>query len=375
MTYIKRNYCWFLFLGITLFIFQSCSTNTQKHIRLNDIQIIGTHNSYKQIIQPEILQLIAKNDSMAAKALEYQHKTLTQQLDSGARSLEIDILYDPIGGRYAHPFGNKILKERGNTPWPYDTLNEMQQPGYKVLHIPDLDFRTSCYTFNKALKEIKDWSNKHPSHIPIIITFNVKTSSIEKEGFTPALPFTNAAADSLDLEILSVFNTKDIITPNDVKGKYKTLNEAVLSNNWPDLDSVRGKIMLVLDEKGEKQKTYLKHAPIENRLLFVNALPGDPSSAFVILNHPVEFRDSIRSLVKMGYMVRTRADDNTWEARKNDYSHMKNSLASGAQVISTDYYFKDDEIETDFQIRFPHGIKIAYNPVLLPDSLLSEVRE
>ncbi len=369
----KNNFFWLL--GITLFVLQSCKTNTQKKIQLNEIQIIGTHNSYKQKIQPELLQLIAESDSIAAKTLEYKHKTLTQQLDSGVRALEIDIAYDPIGSRFAKPFGNQVLMNKGITPWPYDTMGVMGHPGYKILHVPDLDFRSSCFTLTNALKEIKAWSDKHQTHVPIIITFNIETSAIKKEGFTSLLPFTKTAADSLDQEILSVFNTEDIITPNDIKGKFETLNKAVLSHNWPTLDKVRGKIMLVLDETEAKQDVYLQHTGIQNRVLFVNALPGKPASAFVILNHPVEFKDSIKALVKMGYMVRTRADADTWEARKFDYSHLVSSLTSGAQVISTDYYFKDEEIGTDFQVRFPNNIKIAYDQVLLPDSILSEVTE
>ena len=45
----------------------------------------------------------------------------------------------------------------------------------------------------------------------------------------------------------------------------------------------------------------------------------------------------IKAAVAAGYIVRTRADIDTVEARNNDTARREAALASGAQVISTDY--------------------------------------
>jgi hypothetical protein len=61
-----------------------------------------------------------------------------------------------------------------------------------------------------------------------------------------------AAFDSLDAAILSVFSRERIITPDKVRGKFKTLEEAVKAHNWPSLEEARGKVIFVLDEMERK---------------------------------------------------------------------------------------------------------------------------
>jgi hypothetical protein len=48
-------------------------------------------------------------------------------------------------------------------------------------------------------------------------------------------------------------------------------------------------------------------------------------------------RARIADLLAAGYIVRTRADDSGVEARANDPSRANAALASGAQLVSTDY--------------------------------------
>ncbi len=73
---------------------------------------------------------------------------MTEQLNDGARQLEIDFVYDPEGGRYATPLGRKMAP---NTT-AYD-LSAMGKPGMKVIHAPDLDYRTVCQPFTACLQE------------------------------------------------------------------------------------------------------------------------------------------------------------------------------------------------------------------------------
>jgi hypothetical protein len=41
-------------------------------------------------------------------------------------------------------------------------LPELQQPGFKIIHILDFDFNTLHLTFKDALQNVKQWSDAHP---------------------------------------------------------------------------------------------------------------------------------------------------------------------------------------------------------------------
>ena len=79
-----------------------------QNLRLNDLMTVGTHNSYKQAISPPLFAIIKARAPAAADTIDYHHPSLTDQLNDGARGLELDVAYDPQGGRYAHPVGPKI---------------------------------------------------------------------------------------------------------------------------------------------------------------------------------------------------------------------------------------------------------------------------
>ena len=89
--------------------------------------------------------------------------------------------------------------------------------------------------------------------------------------------------------------------------------------------------------------------------MFVNAKEGRPEAAFRIVNDPIADFDYIQRLVRAGYLVRTRADANTREARLGDYQRMKAAFDSGAQFISTDYYVPNPAFGTGYQVRLPGG--------------------
>ena len=84
----------------------------------------------------------------------------------------------------------------------------------------------------------------------------------------------------------------------------------------------------------------------------MNAQPGDPHAAFVVMNDPLEDKEKIQEYVKKGYLVRTRADAGTYEARMGDYTRFEAAKESGAQYISTDYYIPDPRFKVKYQISF-----------------------
>ena len=129
-------------------------------LKINQLQVIGSHNSYRHAIETDLYNLIqAKDTSRSLKGLQYTHIGITEQLNKGLRNLEIDVYADTKGGKYAHPKGLDIAKSEE----AYDPKGLMNKPGFKVFHMPDIDFRTSCYTFEICLQELKRWSNANPA--------------------------------------------------------------------------------------------------------------------------------------------------------------------------------------------------------------------
>lgn len=348
---------------ILIFLFiifaTSCNSNHKPDdLKLNEIQVIGSHNSYKQSIDPALFAYLSKTDSASLSKIDYSHISLSQQLDLGLLNLEIDIYADPKGGKYSHPLGLELVKGQP----PFDPARVMKEPGFKVLHIPDIDFRSNCLTFKSCLQELKSWSEKHPDHYPIFITINAKDEGIKKEGFTVPQKFTSSTFDSLDQEIETYLGKENVITPEMVKGKYPTLETAVLNNNWPLIENVKGKFLFVLDETGDKITTYIKgHPSLQGRILFTNSAQGTPEAAIMILNNAK--KDSIQSMVNKGYLVRTRADADTKEARNNDKSSFEAACKSGAQIITTDYYQKSTHFNSDYIISFAGNKYLRADPV------------
>lgn len=321
-------------------------------LHMNDVQAVGTHNSYKQAMSEEVRRAIAAKSEAIAEALDYSHRPLTEQLDHGARQLEIDVNYDPDAGYYA--------KDKSDP--------ELLKPGFKVLHIAFSDAGSSCERLVTCLAIIRDWSAAHPSHAPIMLMFNAKETADPEHG-KPALRFDEKAFDALDREILSVIPRKQLILPDDVQGRYPTLRDAVLAGNWPKLDAARGKIFFALDEHEPTIAIYRgKRKSLEGRVFFVNTDENSPAAAYLTINDPIAEGDRIARDVKAGFMVRTRADADTREARAGTLTRLRAALVSGAQYISTDYLWEDPRLP-GYRVALPGGVVTRCNPVRCPQEL------
>jgi len=334
-----------------------------QNLRLNDIVTIGTHNSYKEAIPDKIMALIRMGARKSADGLDYSHIPLTDQLNDGARAIEIDVVYDPNGGLYAHPAGAAMV----GLTLPAVFADTMAKPGFKVLHVQDIDYRSVCPTLVACLQELKAWSAAHPDHIPILVTMNAKDDEIPFPGSVTPLKFDTAAFDALDAEILSVFPRDQIVTPDVVQGDFPTLKDAVLQRGWPTLGATRGKFLFALDEEGDKIKAYQGgRKSLEGRVMFVNAPEDSPAAAYLTLNEALTDTAHITHDVELGYLVRTRADADTVEARDNNTARRDKALASGAQYVSTDYMQPDDRFGP-YQARMPKGFVAACNPKRHPE--------
>ena len=335
-------------------------TRPAEPLRLNQVQVIGSHNSYKQAIDPRLFKVLQKADSASMSKIDYEHRSLSEQLEKGLLALEIDVYADTQGGKYAHPKGLDLAPGQP----PYDAAGLMRQPGFKVFHIQDLDYRSNALTFALALQELKKWSRAHPTHHPVFITMNAKSEALSRPGFTVPEPFTAAVFDALDQEIRDNLGADQLLTPDQVRGTYPTLEAAVRHRHWPTLAAAQGKFVFVLDEVGEKRATYIQgHPSLKGRVLFADAEPGTPEAAIHILNNAKQDLAVIRSLVEQGYIIRTRADSDTQEARRNDLSSFAAAQQSGAQIISTDYYLPSTHFSSPYVVSFAGGTYFRPNPV------------
>jgi hypothetical protein len=354
--------CLLLLVGACSDSSSSSSDSRGNDVLMNELQYLGTHNSYH--IQPpaDAFELLLAFIPDVAPTLAYTHLPLTQQFESqGIRQIELDVFHDPQGGLYANHPVRTLFNEDAASGIP-----ALDEPGLKVLHVQDVDYDTTCYTLISCLQEIKAWSDAHPDHLPITVLIEVKDEAIPDPlnlNFAVPVEFGPDALDLIDEEVLSVFPEEQLILPDNVRGDFVTLELAVLSQGWPPLSEARGRIMFALDNRGDTRENYIEgHTSLEGRVLFTDSPAGTPEAAFMKRNNPLASPGDIESLVDLGYMVRTRADADTQQSRNNDTTQREAALDSGAHFISTDYPVPNPEF-SNYQVSIPGGGIARCNPI------------
>jgi hypothetical protein len=334
-------------------------------LRLNDIQVLGTHNSYHVQGDPKLLDALRGFDKSLADSLQYGHAPLDEQFNSsGVRQIELDVFADPTGGLFANRAGQVIAGGPRASGEP-----ALDQPGFKVLHVQDIDFRSTCLTFVACLTIVRDWSRAHPGHVPIMIDVEAKQDAIPDPGLGFAIPHPIGPVelDALDAEIRSVLGPDQLVTPDDVRGPHATLEEAIRTDGWPTLAKSRGKVLFTLDNEDKVRDDYIAgHPALRGRILFTSSPRGTPEAAFLKLNDPVKDEATIRQAVLDGYVVRTRSDADTVQARTGDTTMREAALRSGAQWVSTDYEVPDTMFGTGYVVAIPGGTPARCNPVRNP---------
>ncbi|MEO5874656.1 MAG: phosphatidylinositol-specific phospholipase C1-like protein [Streptosporangiaceae bacterium] len=334
-------------------------------LRLNQIQVIGSHNSYHVEAPQSEAGPISVVGGAATQGLQYSHAPLDQQFaGQRVRQIELDVYADPKGGQYAKPPIRIVTGQKAE----YDPA--MDKPGTKVLHIAGLDYHSTCVSLVACLRTVKKWSDANPSHVPIAILLEFKdTLEIPLKGLPPIplLTWTRERMLGLEQEIRSVLPNEDLLTPDTVRSPGKTLEQTVLTDGWPTLDSARGKVMFLMDPNATQRAQYLQGNPsLEGRVIFTSAEPGQPDAAFVERNNPTAA--DLPALVAKGYLVRTRADSDTAEARSGSTTARDAALASGAQWVSTDYPVPGlaARFGTGYHTSLPGFATARCNPVSAP---------
>lgn len=256
-------------------------------LHLNQIQVLGTHNSY-HLAPPAGANLTPDRD--------ITQSPLTVQLDrQSVRQIELDVHASPAGG-------------------------------LTVFHLRG-DEGTTCPTLVQCLGEVRDWSAGHRGHLPLFVLIEPK-----KE--------LGALVDgvAVDAEVRRVFKPEQLLTPDDVQGKAPSLRQAVQEGGWPLLGSTRNKVVVVYTDDIVTRANYTSsETSLRGRAMFVYADQSSPLGAIASVPDARADGSRITGLLAAGYIVRTRADDGGVEARANDSSRATAALASGAQLVSTDY--------------------------------------
>lgn len=345
-------------------------------LRYNQIQVKGSHNSY-HIEPPQNLIDVFVRFQADAYLLQYTHDPLTTQLeDQGVRQFELDLFADVDGDLYA-PDG---------------------VPGWKVLHVAQIDERSTCPKFTDCLAEMKAWSDANPTHVPIAVLLETKDDDDIPGGKVPD-PITPALLHELDDEIRSVLPEDQLLTPDFLRGVgrpggadgagtvFPDPESAVLGHGWPRLDDVRGRFIFVLNNDRDD---YVDGDPtLAGRVAFPPSSPGNPDAAFIMRNNSISSFADIQALVQAGYLVRSRADFPVETGLSGDPSSRDAALASGAQLVSGDYLTPTDyeRYDATFAARYglpfdpdrpayetivPGGNPARCNPVNGPEGCTSE---
>lgn len=269
------------------------------------LQVIATHNSYN--LAPTWLQtqVIALVEPSEAPALQYNHQTLTEQLDAGIRSLELDVRWNGTD--------------------------------FVMSHVPLVGNRANATDFGLALEEISLWSNAHPGHLPISIMVEVKSDYMFLD---PSLrDFDADAAAALDTLVSDRLGDA-LFTPDDLGG-----------GDWPSVGEMRDHVLLFFGENEDVRELYLSgHPNLGGRSLFTSSKTGAPDARFVVMD---DARDpAMDAALAAGVIVRTRADADL-KISENDRAA---ALDSGAQVIATDYPPSEPQDGSGYTVSFEGGV-------------------
>ncbi len=303
------------------FVKSSQAFSLDDSLRVNHVQAKATHNSYH--LMPKV----------TVSEWEYSHVSLAEQLETqGVRGVELDVNWDPECARY------------------------------RVFHIGILDELTTCAFFTECLVALRGWSAAHPGHHPIFVHLEPK--------FDASASTNGPRMAALEQEILSVFERPWLLTPDDVKGSSASIADALVTRGWPTLGAARGRFVFYLDDSSSIRDSYTSgRQHLDGRLIFADGDRDEPFVAMQILNDPLAQASAIASALEKNHIVRTRADSSPADAKAGLTAQRDAALASGAQLVSTD--FPASVAGVPYSVTIPGGAPSRCAPGVAPPSCTS----
>eukprot|EP00271_Cylindrocystis_brebissonii_P004725 TRINITY_DN16555_c0_g1_i1.p1 TRINITY_DN16555_c0_g1~~TRINITY_DN16555_c0_g1_i1.p1 ORF type:complete len:453 (-),score=36.33 TRINITY_DN16555_c0_g1_i1:73-1431(-) len=353
-------------LALALIIVWELSGYGVGQLRVNNLQMIGTHNSYHAQVDEETLAMAATYIPYRSVSWAMSHRPLPEQLAAGIRFFEIDVYDDPPpGGRFYNRAINKLLGRPTGSNLP-----ELLHMGYKVLHVQDTDFNSTCNTLLSCLRLIKDFSEEHPRHFPIGVRIEVRHLKYEwpPEAVVPA-NVTLKSLMSLEDEVKGVFHLDNLILPREVIRPSTSNRLFAAKYTWPKLRDSAGKVFFFLTSRLPIEVYALRS--LNDRVFFSAYAPegaSDPRIAEHSSFNVVWPETFLPKLVQENAFVFSKADGNTEEARTEDFSRLKRAVENGANVIMTDYPESEapNPFGTKYVAKLPGGVQARCNPVSAP---------
>jgi len=284
-------------------------------VKLNEIAILGTHNSYQRLATAETRFAMNIIDTITFKkaglnTFDFEMDTLTEQLEMGVRNVEIDI----------------------------ETLDKDDKIEFKVTHNSIVDNASSAYDFTKALQEIKMWSDNNPGHIPVIVIVEPKSFVIEINGMKK---FSLEYAKELD-KIVEETLGDSLLTPEDMLRDYQSFKEMRENDDWISLKEAQGKILVLLHDCDVTESYIALDETIKTQKMFPMLRYDDRNetyTSFILENDAFRANErKAENINESNLIVRTRADVYP------DYSDERYEVIEtcGSQIITTDFPEKVD---------------------------------
>lgn len=280
-------------------------------VKINELKMLATHNSYKQgtTAATNVFYNYAL-PVLLGKKYDYTFDTITQQLNYGIRSIEIDL--------------GKVKTDNGFE--------------IRVYHNALTEAGSSMINFELGLKELKMWSDYNPAHLPVFVLVETK-----KGSFGAYESFDEESLRYVDNLLEEVLGDK-LFTPADAIGNNGTFENLRKNNDYPTLKNMLGKFVFLFHETYalDDYVSLDETAITQNMFIALSTENSEYSSPeymnrclFLIINYPNVEKEyaMIEQAVKDNFIVRTRLDE---YAMINSVRHDK-AIESGANILSTDY--------------------------------------
>ncbi|CAM9359301.1 unnamed protein product [Ectocarpus fasciculatus] len=296
----------------TLSVVPTADEQGTSTLYINQLQVIGTHNSYHRRTYVPAL----------SDYWDYHYPSLTAQLDAGIRHLELDIHYDWKTGRWF------------------------------VFHLSILDAVSSCNCLSVCLAEIREWSDTHPTHHILFIEIELKLTGDFLQLCGEKTPDADRTAfRAMQETVIDEFPLDRILTPREVRGDYDTLAEAVaattlaaelfvptttsssaessgsggvaregMAGGWPLVDETRGKVLFIIDYQTTNilcRPSVRKALPKDETVFFERTPLTEIGHSDLLAFGETRNSGMIEDMVRSGVIVRNRIQNHDWDSRSD----------------------------------------------------------
>ncbi len=293
-------------------------------LKFNELRYIATHNSYQTEATEEIKTLYNSLSELTfgliGNEADFKRETVTEQLNNGIYSLELDI----------------------------ETFDRNGEISFTCMHSPKIDMTTSCYDFALTLKEIAMWSDNNPNHLPVTIIIEPKTLILALEDMKS---FNLKYAQAFDNLLRQQLGDK-LFTPDDMLRDYTSFAALRADDGWCEVKDMLGKVLILLHDCSVTEKYIKSDSSLRSLAMFPMLRESDVErdcASFLLINEPDDAYSLSQELIKDGkFIVRTRADS-FGAINKEDSAH---ALESSAQIVSTDYPVINGNTNADYLAYF-----------------------